>query len=90
MDSQASDDALTRAKRVRAEHEADLLSKPNVIGVGIGLVRRGGKTTGEVGIIVMVEKKVARIQLAESERVPGEIDGVRVDVQEVGDVRADD
>ncbi|MEX0788324.1 MAG: hypothetical protein WD906_01870 [Anaerolineales bacterium] len=84
-----SDDATERARRVRSDHEADLLSKPNVVGVGIGLVRRGGKTTGEVGIIVMVAKKVARIQLTETERVPGEIDGVRVDVQEVGEVRAD-
>lgn len=90
MESQASDDALVRAKRVRAEHEEDLLSKPNVVGVGIGIVHRAGKSTSEIGIIVMVEKKVARIQLAETERVPGEIDGVRVDVQEVGEVRADD
>jgi predicted nucleotidyltransferase len=90
VEMQTSGDALARAKRVRAEHERDLLSKPNVVGVGIGMVRRAGKTTSEIGIIVMVEKKVARIQLAEAERVPGEIDGVRVDVQEVGEVRADD
>jgi hypothetical protein len=41
-----------------------------------------------VGIIVMVSRKVPSSQLAESDIVPRELDGVPVDVQEVGEVRA--
>lgn len=82
--------ALERARRVKEGHEAELLEMPNVVGVGVGLVRRGGKRTGEVGIIVMVNKKVPAAQLSENGIVPRRLDGVAVDVQEVGEFVASD
>ena len=83
-------DALDSVRRVKADHEAEILAKPNVIGVGVGLVRRAGRSTAQIGIIVMVERKVPGAELAPAQRVPAEIEGVRVDVQEVGEVRAHD
>ncbi|MGH2625729.1 MAG: hypothetical protein ACRDHY_03655 [Anaerolineales bacterium] len=63
---------------------------PNVVGVGVGLVRRGGEKTGQVGIIVMVSQKVPAAQLAPADLIPRRLDGVPVDVQEVGEVVATD
>lgn len=82
--------ALDRARRAKTAHEAKLLAMPNVVGVGVGLVRRGGKKTGEVGIIVMVNKKVPSAQLSEADLIPRILDGVPVDVQEVGEFVASD
>jgi hypothetical protein len=64
------------------------MRKENVVGVGVGLRMRRGTTTREVALVVMVSRKVPRAQLAEDDLVPGELDGVPVDVQEVGEVRA--
>ena len=49
---------------------------------------RGGEPVGEVSLVVMVTQKLPRSQLASEDIVPGEIDGVPVDVQEVGEFEA--
>jgi hypothetical protein len=82
------DPAVTRAQVVKDQHERDLLRKANVIGVGIGLRRRAGVQSREVAIVVLVERKVPRSQLAPEDFVPSVIDGVPVDIQEVGEIRA--
>jgi hypothetical protein len=80
-----SDDTLSmKAQSVMQTYENDLLNKPNVQGVGVGLVKRYGEYTGEVGIVVMVSQKVPVSQLAPEEIIPKEIDGVLVDIQEMG------
>lgn len=79
---------MARAQAVREGHTANLMGKANVIGVGIGLRRRGGKQVQEVALIVMVRHKLPRAMLAEGDVLPGAIDGVPVDVVEVGDIRA--
>jgi hypothetical protein len=75
-----------RAQAVRQAHEADLMSRENVVGVGVGLRTRGGHREREVAIVVMVRQKVPRTMLAEADVLPGQIDGVPVDVVEVGDI----
>lgn len=77
-----------KAQAVKRKHESDLLSRPNVVGVGVGYLRRRGKATGEIGVIVMVEKKVAPDQLGPKQMIPVEIEGVPIDVQEVGQITA--
>lgn len=77
-----------KAQAVKRTHEPDLLSRPNVVGVGVGYLRRAGKATGEIGIIVMVEKKVSPSHLKPRELIPAQLDGVPVDVQEVGQLAA--
>jgi len=83
-------EATARALRVKEEHEAELLSKANVLGVGVGFRHRSGRRTGEISLIVMVRRKVSAAELAPADRIPVEIGGVPVDVHEVGDVRAKD
>lgn len=80
--------AMQRAAAVRERYERDLLSKANVVGVGTGLRRKGGQATKDVAVVVMVDKKVPKEQLAAADVIPAHIDGVPVDVQEVGELRA--
>ncbi len=80
--------AHERALAVKARHEADLMAKANVVGVGVGLRHVGGRPTDEICVVVMVRKKVPRRQLDPADVIPGQIDGVPVDIQEVGDLRA--
>ena len=79
---------IERARSVKKVYEAELLGNPNVVGVGIGLRQRGGAMTDQVALVVMVRQKRPAIQLAEAEVIPAELDGVPVDVQEVGDIGA--
>jgi hypothetical protein len=83
-----SSTTMEKAQAVKVAHEADLMSKANVVGVGVGYRQRGGRQTDQVGLIVMVEKKLPKSQLSAKDLVPQEIEGVPVDVQEVGQVRA--
>lgn len=79
---------IERARTVKAAHEKQLLAKANVVGVGVGLRRRRGEPTDEVCIVVSVRKKVRREQLSPVDRIPAELDGVPVDVEETGPLRA--
>jgi hypothetical protein len=76
--------AFERARAVKRARENELLSKANVVGVGLGMREKGGARQDEVVIVVMVQQKVPRSQLAPEDIVPATIDGVPVDVQEVG------
>jgi hypothetical protein len=75
MSEMPIDEALHR-------HEDDLLSLPNVNGVGIG--ERDGRTV----IKVFVTEKVPRSSLAPDELVPASLGGYEVDVEEIGVVEA--
>ena len=84
----AQQKAFARIEAVRSAHEESLLAKANVVGVGIGFRRRRGETTGEAALVVMVTHKVPRGQLAPQDFIPDRIEGVPVDVREVGELRA--
>lgn len=82
--------ALERARAVARKHEADLLAKPNVIGVGVGLEQVGGEDTGEVAVVVLVRSKIPTAELAADDALPQSLEGVPVDVQEIGAISAQD
>jgi len=81
-------DEIARIRAVKLAHEAELMRKANVVGVGIGLRQRDGKYTGELALIVSVTHKVPPEELDAEDLVPHEIDGIPVDVQAVGTLRA--
>jgi hypothetical protein len=83
-----SDEALRQAMAVKARHESLLMQKANVIGVGIGYRERGGKLTDEVALVVNVIRKLPRFQLDPEDFIPNDIEGVPVDVREIGQIRA--
>ena len=82
------EESYQKARAVREKHGPDLMRKPNVIGIGIGFRQQAGKRTDEVAVVVMVKRKLSSDNLNPDEQIPSEIDGVPVDVQVVGDIRA--
>ncbi len=81
-------DEVARIQAVKSAHEAELMRKANVVGVGIGLRQRNGRYTGELALVVSVTHKVPLEELDPWDVIPQEIDGVPVDVQAVGTLRA--
>jgi hypothetical protein len=81
-------EAIARAQIVKARHEQELMSKRNVVGVGIGFRRQAGQDTEVVCIIVSVRQKLPPSKLALRDVIPSVLDGVPVDVQETGSFRA--
>ena len=79
---------MDRVRAVKQAYERELLQKPNVVGVGIGLRTRGGLPTDELGIVVSVTHKQPLELLDADDVIPTELEGVPVDVQEVGVLRA--
>jgi len=73
---------------VKKAHQKDLMAIPNVVGVGIGYRQTGGQSTGTIALVVMVSEKLPQTRLDPKDIIPHEIDGVTVDVQEVGALRA--
>jgi hypothetical protein len=77
-------ETIERIQAVKAKHEAELMAKANVVGVGIGFRQQQQTRTDDVVLVVLVEKKLPLSQLAPEDIIPSQIDGVPVDVQESG------
>ncbi len=88
LDRAAMQQAMEKARAVKQAHEAELLGMPNVVGVGVGLRQQGGVTQNIVSLVVLVRQKKPSTQLAPEQMIPAELEGVPVDVQEVGDIGA--
>ncbi len=75
-------------KMVKERHEASMMAKKNVVGLGIGYKQTKGVKTDRLALVVMVSKKVAAEVLREGDVIPAEIEGVTTDVIEVGEIVA--
>jgi hypothetical protein len=84
----AESSPIERATEVKRRYQAELLSKANVVGAGIGFEYKEGQKTDRVAVVVMVRRKLPLAQLAPQDVIPEELEGVPVDVQEVGEIRA--
>ena len=82
--------AFERAAVLKEQVKEELLSKANVIGVGIGYKRVGDQKTDQVALVVLVSQKVAPDSLSNSDLIPTEIGGFPVDIQEIGEVGIQD
>ena len=76
----------SKISEVRARHEDELLRYPHVVGVSEGIRTKQGKPTGEPCLVVLVERKIPVGELDPGGILPAEIEGIRVDVVEVGRV----
>jgi hypothetical protein len=74
--------------QVKDLHKEAILAKPNVVGVGTGYKVAGKQKTDELCVVTLVRRKVPKEGLAAEALVPKSIEGVSVDVIEVGDLRA--
>ena len=87
MSSDSSRVEYEHVKSVKEAHERELLARQNVLGVGVGYKVIEGMRTEILAIVVMVSEKVVEGLLQREDIIPREIDGVPVDVQEVGELR---
>jgi hypothetical protein len=69
---------------VLENHREELLSIPHVIGVAVGFQKQAGLSTQNLALVVLVDTKVDPSGLEPGESIPPTIDGVLVDVQEIG------
>ena len=83
-DSLPQDEQMTRATAAQTKYGEDLMSKAHVQGTAIGLEKADGKYTSRVALVVLVDKKLPLEELAIKDQIPEELDGVPIDVQEVG------
>lgn len=74
--------------QAQASFESQILAKPNVVGVAVGLKEHEGQWTDTMALVVLVQQKLPLTALSAADRVPREIDGIQTDVYEVGVLRA--
>jgi hypothetical protein len=79
---------IEKAQAVRRAYQDQLMAKANVVGVGVGLRHTGHKRSDAVALVVMVRQKLPKALLAPEDVLPSEIEGVPVDVKEVGEVKS--
>lgn len=79
---------LERLRRVKAKYEDELMRKAHVVGVGIGTYARHDEEIGEPTIVVSVTHKAPPSALPSKDVIPNELEGIRVEVRAVGDLRA--
>jgi hypothetical protein len=60
------------------------MSLPNVNGVSVAT----DPATRSEAIVVYVTRKVPRAQLRQDELIPGELEGIPIRVEEIGDITA--
>jgi len=79
---------IEEIRAIKDRHQADLLEKKNVVGLGIGYKEVEGQETEQLSLVVMVRKKESPSQLDATDLIPSQIEGVPVDVKEVGEIVA--
>ena len=77
-----------RIRKIKDKYALQLLKIKGVNGVGIGRKVVAGKETDQWAIIVFVTKKLPEFQLEKEDIIPKFLEGVPVDVREVGVIRA--
>jgi hypothetical protein len=79
---------LNEVRQAKTLHQSTLLTKPNVVGVGVGFKETRGEKTDEICVKVLVNCKLSPDALLSEELVPKELDHIRTDVIQVGELRA--
>ncbi|MGV2437494.1 MAG UNVERIFIED_CONTAM: hypothetical protein LVT10_23465 [Anaerolineae bacterium] len=68
---------------IQEKYANELLQKPNVIGIGMGMVKSATAETEELGIVVMLSAEQPH-NLSDAERMPKRLEGVTVEVRVLG------
>ena len=74
--------------QVKEASKDTLLTMQNVVGVGVGYKIKGGEQTDDYAVVVMVSRKLPLPALSSQAVLPKNVEGVNVDVIEVGYLRA--
>jgi hypothetical protein len=79
---------LNEVRQAKTLHQSSLLTLPNVVGVGVGFKETHREKTDEICVMVLVNRKLSPEALPAKELVPKDLNKVRTDVIQVGDLRA--
>ncbi|MHA2132225.1 MAG: hypothetical protein ACW99L_19815, partial [Promethearchaeota archaeon] len=79
---------ITEISEVIEESELEIFKYENIVGVGPGFIVNAGEPTRDIGLVVLVEKKVSKEKLLAKDIIPEEIKGTKTDVIEVGRIEA--
>ncbi len=79
---------LSQLIEAQQRFQAELLSKKNVVGVGLGFKDSHGEATDQMALMALVQRKIPKEALRDEDVVPPEIDGAVTDVLEVGTIEA--
>jgi len=82
MNDEADYETRAAIRPVKERIEDELLARPGVVAVDINEKVSGGRPTGELSIVVVVEQKRPTEDVPPDELVPAEVDGIPTDVQE--------
>jgi hypothetical protein len=74
--------------QVKENSKDILLAKQNVVGVGVGYKTTQGEQTDELAVVVLVSQKLPLPAIPAEMVLPKSINGVKIDVVEVGIIRA--
>ena len=80
--------ATIRIMEVMQAHKEELLTKPNVVGVAVGFRQVDSESTETLALVVMVDHKVPQNILTPEQQIPVTIEGIPIDVQEIGEISA--
>jgi hypothetical protein len=80
--------ATNRIMEIMQSHKGELLAKPHVVGVAVGFRQVDGESTGTLALVVMVDQKVPQNLLTPDQQIPVTIEGIPIDVQEIGEISA--
>ena len=75
---------IDRAISIMQQNLRHLIQRNNVVGVGVGYKETSDGITDDLAVVVNVAQKVPVAQLAESDKVPRDLAGVKTDVVETG------
>ncbi|WP_054935620.1 hypothetical protein [Moorella stamsii] len=78
---------MQRVERALSRYQEDLLSLPNVVGVGKGFKSVRGEITKKPAVVVLVKEKLPVARLHREARIPRVLDEADTDVLEVGELR---
>jgi len=75
-------------RKIKDKYVSYLFKFEGVVGVGIGRKTIAGEETDQLAIVVDVVRKLPENQLKKEEIIPKSLEGVPVDVREVGVIKA--
>ncbi|MFZ4829011.1 MAG: hypothetical protein ACOYLB_16805 [Phototrophicaceae bacterium] len=68
---------------IQQKYTPELMQKPHVIGIGMGMVKSATAEAEELGIVVMLSAEQPH-DLSDAERIPTQLEGVTVEVRLLG------
>lgn len=88
MLSPINQENIPTIKDLKNRHSQRLMKKHNLTGIGVGIKKVNGKSTGKPCLVFLVKKKLSKKQISTDQLLPSSLEGVDCDVIETGEIKA--